>query len=88
MTLDELNTLDNDAASAWFEQCCAANAWIEKMVSTRPYSSIDALEASAKQAWQSCTNDDYLEAFKAHPMIGDVDSLRKKLCQYQSHCSG
>ncbi len=88
MTLDELNTLDNDAASAWFEQCCAANAWIEKMVSTRPYSSIDALESTAKKAWQACTNDDYLEAFKAHPMIGDVDSLRKKFANTKAIAAG
>ena len=88
MTLDELNTLDNNEASAWFEQCCAASAWIDKMVSTRPYSSIDALETTAKQAWQACTNDDYLEAFKAHPMIGDVDSLRKKFANTKAIAAG
>lgn len=88
MTLDELNTLDNDAASAWFEQCCASSTWIEKMVNTRPYSSIHALEDIAKKAWQACTNNDFLEAFKAHPMIGDVDSLRKKFANTKAIAAG
>jgi 2-oxo-4-hydroxy-4-carboxy-5-ureidoimidazoline decarboxylase len=32
----------------------------------------------AKGTWAQCQETDWLEAFEAHPMIGDVNSLRKK----------
>ena len=32
----------------------------------------------ATLCWQGLTETDYLEAFSAHPRIGDVNSLRKK----------
>ena len=78
MILKELNTLSAEEASSWFEQCCAAKTWVYQMVKARPYSDKNALVNQAKSAWAKCSDDDYLEAFTAHPMIGDVDSLRKK----------
>lgn len=88
MTLTELNTLSADEAFSWFEQCCAAKAWIYQMVEARPYSDQNALVNQAKDAWTKCSDDDYLEAFTAHPMIGDVDSLRKKFANTKAIAAG
>ena len=88
MTLNRLNTLSADEAFSWFEQCCAAKAWIYQMVEARPYSDIDALVSQAKDAWAKCSDEDYLEAFTAHPMIGDVDSLRKKFANTKAIAAG
>ena len=78
MTFDELNNLEDGKAAKWFEQCCASTTWVESMVNARPYADINALESQAKNAWATCGKDDVLAAFKAHPMIGNIESLRKK----------
>ena len=88
MTLNDLNTLASDEASAWFEQSCASKTWIYMMVNARPYSDTNALTEQAKNAWAQCSNSDYLEAFTAHPMIGDVDSLRKKFANTKAIAAG
>lgn len=78
MTLNDLNNLDNQQASKWFEQCCASRTWIYSMTNARPFSDLKNIEEAAKTAWAKCTEQDYLEAFKAHPMIGDMNTLREK----------
>lgn len=88
MTLNDLNSLSTEDASSWFEQCCAAHNWIYQMVEARPYNDIDALIRHAKNAWAKCSDKDYLEAFTAHPMIGDVDSLRKKFANTKTIAAG
>lgn len=78
MTLNELNNLDNQQASKWFEQCCASRTWIYSMTNARPFSDLKDIEGVARTAWAKCAEQDYLEAFKAHPMIGDMNTLREK----------
>ena len=88
MTLNDLNALSIQEASSWFEQCCASKTWVYQMVKARPYSDKNALVNQAKSAWAKCSGDDYLEAFTAHPMIGDVDSLRKKFANTKAIAAG
>ncbi|GGF70467.1 2-oxo-4-hydroxy-4-carboxy-5-ureidoimidazoline decarboxylase [Alteromonas lipolytica] len=78
MTLDELNQLDDKAACDWFETTCAARRWVNAMVAARPYASAEMVYSQAVEVWQSLAEADYREAFEAHPMIGDVNSLRAK----------
>lgn len=78
MTVDELNSLEVGKAAKWFEQCCASTKWVNSMVDARPYANINAVKIQAKEAWATCGREDVLAAFKAHPMIGNVESLRKK----------
>lgn len=78
MTLIELNALDHNTAMKWFEQCCAADNWCLAMVGGRPYSDFNSLQKKAQIVWENLIEADFLAAFLAHPMIGNVDSLRKK----------
>lgn len=87
MTLDELNHLDSDEAYSWFQQTCAADAWCGDMVQARPFSEVDKLLTAADKFWQGCSNSDFLQAFEAHPMIGDVNSLREKFKSTQTMAS-
>jgi 2-oxo-4-hydroxy-4-carboxy-5-ureidoimidazoline decarboxylase len=48
------------------------------MTARRPFESADALFAAAEDVWAGLGRDDWLEAFAAHPRIGDIDGLRKK----------
>jgi len=41
------------------------------MTEARPFSSIELLLTKANEAWQSLSETDWLEAFRAHPKIGE-----------------
>jgi 2-oxo-4-hydroxy-4-carboxy-5-ureidoimidazoline decarboxylase len=78
LSLQALNNLNNIDAEQWFSQCCAAPKWFKGITQARPFSDFDAVVKSANKIWQQCSTPDFLTAFEAHPMIGDVNSLRKK----------
>ena len=78
LSLQALNSLNSDDAEQWFSQCCAAPNWFKCMTQSRPFTDVDSVIQAAKNIWQQCSTSDFLTAFEAHPMIGDVNSLRKK----------
>ena len=78
MTLTELNQLSKSQAESWFSECCAAPVWCQKMASNRPYGTVDSIHIYATTVWANLPNEEYLLAFEAHPMIGDIASLKKK----------
>jgi OHCU decarboxylase len=41
------------------------------MVAARPFSSIQDLKDAADLIWNGCSHEDWLEAFAAHPRIGE-----------------
>ena len=74
----KLNSLVEDDARAALANCCAAEKWVSGMLSARPFASDDAVFAACDQVAATLSESDWLEAFAAHPLIGDVDSLRKR----------
>lgn len=78
LSLQALNNFNNSDAQQWFSQCCAAPKWFEGMAKARPFSDFEKLVQVAKDICQQCSTVDFLTAFEAHPMIGDVNSLREK----------
>ncbi|MFQ3234623.1 MAG: 2-oxo-4-hydroxy-4-carboxy-5-ureidoimidazoline decarboxylase [Paraglaciecola sp.] len=78
MTLTELNLLPLGEAETFFSQTCAAKRWVTLMQHQRPYSSKSQVLEYARQHWQNMQQQDFLHAFDAHPMIGDINSLHKK----------
>jgi 2-oxo-4-hydroxy-4-carboxy-5-ureidoimidazoline decarboxylase len=78
MKLNEINELDHEGARDAFLKCCGSSRWAELMATARPYSSEEDLYNGADSAFQELERDDWLDAFAAHPKIGDIDSLRKK----------
>src|SRR5689334_991487 len=74
----KLNSLTDDDARAALTNCCAAEKWVSGMLAARPFAGEDALFAVCDRVAATLTESDWLEAFAAHPLIGDVDSLRKK----------
>ncbi|QIB51343.1 2-oxo-4-hydroxy-4-carboxy-5-ureidoimidazoline decarboxylase [Pseudomonas sp. OIL-1] len=88
MTLEELNQLPAEAALTLFRDCCAADAWARPMAEMRPFQSIESLHSAAHSLWPSLTEADWLEAFEAHPKIGDIKSLRSKYASTEAMASG
>ncbi|MDZ4835680.1 MAG: 2-oxo-4-hydroxy-4-carboxy-5-ureidoimidazoline decarboxylase [Candidatus Melainabacteria bacterium] len=78
MQLSLLNELEfNDARDA-FLKCCGSERWAYALAAARPYESDDELLKMADAAFAEFGRDDWMDAFAAHPKIGDVDSLRQK----------
>jgi len=87
LSLQDLNSLNSNDAQQWFSQCCAAPEWFKGMAQARPFTDFDKIVEAANEIWQQCTTPDFLTAFEAHPMIGDVDSLRKKYAETKKMAS-
>lgn len=71
MTLDALNHLDPAAAEAAFVQCCGSKSWVRSMAASRPFASLEAMADAGDAIWRSLPPRDWLEAFAAHPKIGE-----------------
>jgi OHCU decarboxylase len=69
--LDWLNALPPEEAEKAFLQCCGSKRWAREMAKSLPYQSPETLIASANDIWWSLQPDDWLEAFRSHPKIGE-----------------
>ena len=83
-----LNRLNGDAARAALTNCCAAGAWVDEMMHRRPFADDAAVTAAAAEAAAALGEADWLEAFAGHPLIGDVESLRKKYAATKAVAAG
>lgn len=69
--LEWLNSLPHDEGVKTLLQCCGSKRWAEDVAKSRPYSSLETLVTSAHDVWWSLHQDDWLEAFRSHPKIGE-----------------
>lgn len=69
--LQQLNELAPEQAEAEFLKCCGSQAWAKALSDARPFGDADALCRKADSAWWSLGEEDWLEAFRAHPKIGE-----------------
>jgi OHCU decarboxylase len=51
--------------------CCGSRHWARRMAGARPFASESELLASADRFWNQLSVEDWLEAFAAHPKIGE-----------------
>jgi len=59
------------AAEAELMACCGSRAWASALVAARPFGTLDALLTAAGQEWWALDASSWLEAFAAHPRIGE-----------------
>jgi OHCU decarboxylase len=71
MRLAELNTLDADAAAGELLRCCGSTRWARAMAAARPFASVDQAADRSDAIWSALDPADWLEAFAAHPRIGE-----------------
>lgn len=65
-----LNSLSAAEARAALTRCCGVGAWVEGMLSRRPFESSQALLLAAEQVFALLSPEQKLEAFAHHPEIG------------------
>lgn len=78
-----LNELSADRAEAELLKCCGSTRWALEMKGARPFESADKLFAKADKIWWSLSQEDWLEAFRAHPKIGEKKAAAAQSTQAQ-----
>ncbi len=68
-----LDRLPESGAREALLRCCGSRRWAERMIAARPFSDDRAVIDAADQAWRALDRADRMEAFAAHPRIGDRD---------------
>ncbi|HJU92549.1 MAG TPA: 2-oxo-4-hydroxy-4-carboxy-5-ureidoimidazoline decarboxylase [Pyrinomonadaceae bacterium] len=71
MDLERLNSMPHEEAVKTLLQCCGSKRWAETVANARPYAGLETLIANANDVWWSLPQDDWLEAFRSHPKIGE-----------------
>jgi len=69
--LEQLNSLSADEAEVEFKKCCGSTGWARQMANCRPFATLAELITKADDVWWSLKPDDWLEAFRHHPKIGE-----------------
>jgi OHCU decarboxylase len=69
--LEQLNALSGPAATAELLKCCGCSKWAQVMLESRPFLNQNDLVAKAETSWWALGEEDWLEAFRAHPKIGE-----------------
>jgi len=64
-----INTLAE--ASAGLQSCCGSSKWADAVAKARPFSDWNELTAAADRIWSKLGSEDWMEAFRAHPRIGE-----------------
>lgn len=72
MRLQDLNALDDDAAARELLRCCGSSRWARAMAAARPFAGAEVMSTAADTIWSSLDRADWLEAFAAHPKIGET----------------
>lgn len=70
MDLESLNSLTHEEAVKTLLQCCGSKRWSGDVAQSRPYSNLETLIAKANEVWWSLPPNEWLEAFRSHPKIG------------------
>jgi OHCU decarboxylase len=65
------NRLPPDEAERHLLGCCGSHAWAAAVAATRPYADFPALVTASEVVWGRLEPSDWLEAFAAHPRLGE-----------------
>ena len=75
------NALPPEAAREELLKCCGAKRWADAVEQGRPYLSLWHLIAQANDVWRALDRDDWLEAFRSHPKIGEQKAANQVAAQ-------
>src|SRR5206468_11917193 len=71
MRLADLNDLPAHEAARELLRCCGSTRWARAMGAARPFGSVAAVDQAADRIFDTLAPADWLEAFAAHPRIGE-----------------
>jgi len=71
-SLERINQADSAEAESMFRDCCGSIRWVNLMTDARPFESESELMSTAATIWNGLETKDWIEAFAAHPKIGET----------------
>jgi len=75
MTLDELNRMPARSAADALKLCCGSRRWAEGVTACRPFLDVADLHRAADATSHTLGGEDWLEAFRSHPKIGEMKNI-------------
>ena len=57
-------------------RCCGSREWVQRMLALQPFPTAERVLEAADRVWWELSPRDWLEAFAAHPRIGESSSRR------------
>jgi OHCU decarboxylase len=81
--LAQWNSVASEEAAQSILSCCGSHAWAQRMVARRPFDGSTALLEASREIWRSLDTDDWLEAFRSHPRIGESRAAPSAAAQSQ-----
>ena len=79
-----LNELSAKDAERELFKCCGSTRWASEMTRARPFASLEELCEKAEAVCESLNEEDWLEAFRAHPKIGETKAATDQSQEAQS----
>ena len=70
-SLARWNRLSNADAAKEILPCCGSTAWADGMAGRRPLPDEATLLAASDETWRNLAKEEWMEAFRSHPRIGE-----------------
>ena len=84
----KLNRLGEEEARAALLACCGSARWADAVAALRPFWDVGQLLNIAGRVWRELPREDWLEAFRAHPKIGESKAERETGAEARSWSEG
>jgi OHCU decarboxylase len=75
--IGKLNHLGTGEARAALLACCGSTRWAAEVAALRPFWDVGQLLNIAGRVWRELDAEDWLEAFRAHPKIGESKAAKE-----------
>ncbi len=75
--IGKLNRLSAEEARAALLACCGSTRWASEVAALRPFWDVGQLLNIGGRLWRELPREDWLEAFRAHPKIGESEAERE-----------
>ena len=75
------NRLSAEDAAKEILPCCGSWAWARGMAAGRPFADVTTLLAACDETWSNLTAEDWMEAFRSHPRIGESRAAQPALAR-------
>ena len=82
--LERINQASTSEAESIFRDCCGSARWASSMAAARPFDSENELMNTAADMWNDLLAEDWLEAFAAHPKIGETKATKTQFAQWSA----
>ena len=86
--IGKLNRLSAEEARAALLACCGSTRWVSGVAALRPFWDVGQLLNISGRVWRELDREDWLEAFRAHPKIGEKQAEKETGAEARAWAEG